>query len=120
MAHVLLVVAIANRLPSVDLHILACKPDRQRIGAGSALVKFGTDLADASNLPCRLEASPVGYPVYKRLGFKDVDFLDLNVTERWGVKRSGEYWGENNAVELAGPVPEGAQRTVIMRRPPKA
>ncbi|KAK4462967.1 hypothetical protein QBC42DRAFT_73093 [Cladorrhinum samala] len=107
--------------PAAYLHILACRPDRQRIGAGSALVKFGIDLADSLNLPCRLEASPVGYSVYKRLGFKDVDVQDLNVTERWGVKRGAdEYWGHNNALELAGPVPEGAQRTVIMRRPPKA
>ncbi|KAK3989994.1 hypothetical protein QBC44DRAFT_265984 [Cladorrhinum sp. PSN332] len=102
------------------LGILACDPKRQRLGAGSALVKFGADIADRLNLPCRLEASPVGYPVYKRLGYEDLDVLDTKVTETWGVKRDGRYWGANNALDIAGPVPEGVHRTVIMRRPPKA
>ncbi|KAK4167214.1 hypothetical protein QBC43DRAFT_331961 [Cladorrhinum sp. PSN259] len=102
------------------LGILACHPERQRLGAGSALVKFGADIADSLGLPCRLEASPAGYPVYKRLGYEDVDVFDLKVTETWGVKPEGRYWGKNNAVEIAGPAPEGVHRTVIMRRPPKA
>ncbi|KAK0741603.1 hypothetical protein B0T21DRAFT_116765 [Apiosordaria backusii] len=102
------------------LGILACSPDRQRLGAGSALVKWGTELADSLGLPTRLEASPVGYALYRRFGFEDVDVLDMNLKERWGkTKAEGRYWGENNAVALAGPVPEGVNRSVIMRRPAK-
>ncbi|CAP60181.1 uncharacterized protein PODANS_1_4960 [Podospora anserina S mat+] len=102
------------------LGILACSPDRQRLGAGSALVKWGTDLADSLRLPTRLESSPVGYAVYRKFGFEDVDVLDMKVKETWGVtKEEGRYWGENNAVALAGPVPEGVMRSVIMRRPVK-
>ncbi|KAK4231121.1 hypothetical protein QBC38DRAFT_258894 [Podospora fimiseda] len=101
------------------LGILGCDPKRQRLGAGSALVKFGADIADSLNLPCRLEASPMGYSVYKRLGYEALDALDMKVTETWGVKPEGRYWGANNAVDVCGPVPEGVHRTVIMRRPPK-
>lgn len=103
-----------------DLGILACKPDRQRLGAGSALVRLGTELADELNLPCRLEASPVGYGLYRKFGFEDVDVLDTKVTETWGVTNTdGSNWGANNALDLAGPAAEGVVRTVIMRRPPK-
>ncbi|KAK4200242.1 hypothetical protein QBC40DRAFT_73288 [Triangularia verruculosa] len=102
------------------LGILVCSPDRQRLGAGSALLKWGVDLADSLGLPTRLESSPVGYSLYRKFGFEDVDVLDLNVGERWGVtKAEGRHWGENNAVALAGPVPEGVHRSVIMRRPAK-
>ncbi|KAK4193216.1 hypothetical protein QBC35DRAFT_99517 [Podospora australis] len=103
------------------LGILACRPDRQRLGAGSALLKFGADFADILELPSWLESSPVGYRVYKKFGYEDIDVVDLKVTERWGkTKSAGRYWGENNAVEIAGPVPEGVMRSVIMRRPAKA
>lgn len=83
-------------------------------------MKWGTDLADSLRLPTRLESSPVGYAVYRKFGFEDVDVLDMKVKETWGVtKEEGRYWGENNAVALAGPVPEGVMRSVIMRRPVK-
>ncbi|AEO70580.1 uncharacterized protein THITE_72721 [Thermothielavioides terrestris NRRL 8126] len=102
------------------LKILACSPTRQRLGAGSALVQWGVNLADSLGLPCRLEASPVGYALYRKFGFEDVDVHDLNVAEIWGVSNvNGSNWGANNAVALAGPPPEGVMRTVIMRRPPK-
>ncbi|SPQ18401.1 b69f7669-16fd-4477-8f2e-bb0d450bfff0 [Thermothielavioides terrestris] len=102
------------------LKILACSPTRQRLGAGSALVQWGVNLADSLGLPCRLEASPVGYALYRKFGFEDVDVHDLNITQIWGVSNvNGSNWGANNAVALAGPAPEGVMRTVIMRRPAK-
>lgn len=104
----------------LDLSILACNPTRQRLGVGAALVKWGTDLADNLGLPCRLEASPVGYNLYRKFGFEDVDVLDVKITETWGVSNTdGSNWGANNAVALAGQLADGVQRTVIMRRPPK-
>ncbi|GAB1310616.1 Puromycin N-acetyltransferase [Madurella fahalii] len=106
--------------PALYLSILACKPGRRRLGAGSALVRWGVELADELGLPCRLEASPVGYSLYKKFGYEDVDVLDTRITETWGVANTnGSNWGTNNAVALAGPAPEGVMRTVIMRRPPK-
>jgi hypothetical protein len=90
------------------------------LGAGSALLKWGVDLADSLGLPSRLEASPTGYGVYKKFGYEDLDVVDLNVTETWGVEnRDGSNWGANNAVSLAGTAPDGVMRTVIMRRPAK-
>jgi hypothetical protein len=83
-------------------------------------MQWGVNLADSLGLPCRLEASPVGYGLYRKFGYEDVDVLDLNVTEIWGVANTdGSNWGATNAVTLAGPAPDGVLRSVIMRRPPR-
>lgn len=55
------------------LALLVTRPDFQGKGAGSALVKHGLAVADELDLPAWLEASPMGYPVYKKLGFEDVE-----------------------------------------------
>jgi GNAT superfamily N-acetyltransferase len=106
---------------ALDLGIIGCSPNRQRSGAGSALLEWGVNLADSLGLPCRLEASPVGYGLYRKFGFEDVGVLDVKITENWGATNTnGSNWGANNAILLAGPLADGAQRTVIMRRPCKA
>ncbi|KAK1757817.1 hypothetical protein QBC47DRAFT_165683 [Echria macrotheca] len=104
--------------PHLYLKGLACAPTRQRLGAGSALVRWGNDLADSLGLVSYIEASPHGYSVYKKQGFEDVLALDFKVTETWGaIKEEGRNWGENNAVEIGGPLAPGCLRTVVMRRP---
>lgn len=103
-----------------DLGILACATTRQRLGAGSALLKWGTKLADREGKTHWLEASPHGYALYKRFGFEEVEAQDLKVTELWGpVRGKYENWGGKSAVELAGDLPEGVFRTVVMRRLPQ-
>jgi GNAT superfamily N-acetyltransferase len=105
---------------SIVFGILATHPARQGLGAGSALMKWGVELADSLGLPSRLEASPAGYRLYKKFGFEDFDVLDLPVTEKWGVVNSnGANWGQDAAVDLAGRAPDGVHRCVLMRRPPK-
>ncbi|KAH8896815.1 hypothetical protein GQ53DRAFT_743373 [Thozetella sp. PMI_491] len=99
------------------LNILATEPKHWGLGAGSALVRWGLQLADQLGLPVFLEASPQGYPVYRRLGFEDIDVLDLNLRELWNVEYDGTDWGANSAVELAGPLAEGTHRSAIMKRP---
>lgn len=105
--------------PKTDLHILAADPARQRLGAGSALLAWGAALADREGRPSWLEASPQGYPLYRRFGYEDVDVQDVAVTERWGPTRAGgEDWGQGSAVALAGALREGCFRSVVMRRSP--
>jgi len=60
------------------LSVLVTYPDRQKRGAGSALVKWGCDLADKENLPAYLEATPAGYAVYKKNGFEDIDAITFD------------------------------------------
>ncbi|KAL1864277.1 hypothetical protein VTK73DRAFT_6008 [Phialemonium thermophilum] len=106
--------------PGVLLDILASSPARGRMGAGSALLRWGLDFADQKGLDSWLESSPTGYPLYRRFGFEDVDVQDLPVTELWGVTRkSDEDWGSSTGLDVAGPLPEGAFRTVLMKRAAK-
>ncbi|KAK4451414.1 puromycin N-acetyltransferase [Podospora aff. communis PSN243] len=110
---------IAQGDPMLYLGVLVCLPHRQRLGAGSALLRWGTDLADSLGLISWLEASPYGYHLYKRHGYEDVAVIDFKVTETWGAKKAeGWNWGEKCALELGGPLPEGEMRTVIMKRVP--
>ncbi|CAN8106537.1 unnamed protein product [Discula destructiva] len=106
--------------PILYLSLAACSPKHQRLGAGTALLTWGNELADREGKVQWLEASPAGYPLYKRMGFEDVDGQDLGVTELWGaVKGQHDNWGSNSAVELLGELPEGCFRSVLMRRFPR-
>ncbi|KAK7744445.1 hypothetical protein SLS53_003329 [Cytospora paraplurivora] len=106
--------------PALHLEFLASHPEHQRTGAGSALLKWGAELADKEGKSAWLESTPVGYNLYKRFGFEDVDVQDLPVTELWGlVQQQGEDWGADTAVALAGELPKGHFRTVVMRRLPQ-
>ncbi|KAI3399569.1 hypothetical protein diail_6208 [Diaporthe ilicicola] len=106
--------------PCLHLGILAATPTRSRLGAGTALLQWGCDLADREHKTAWLEASPAGYSLYRRFGFEDVEVQDLKVTEKWGrVRSESEDWGAGSAVALAGELPEGSFRSAMMRRVPK-
>ncbi|KAL9614716.1 MAG: hypothetical protein Q9204_008817, partial [Flavoplaca sp. TL-2023a] len=52
------------------LTFLSVLPAHQRRGAGSQLVKWGTDLADSMGIDTVLEATKAGIPVYEKHGFE--------------------------------------------------
>lgn len=63
----------------------------------------------------------MGYPLYRRFGYEDVEVQDIEITRRWNaVQLEGEDWGLNSAVALAGKLPEGLYRSVLMKRTPNA
>jgi GNAT superfamily N-acetyltransferase len=70
------------------LKVLLCHPDYRRRGIGSKLLIRGILRAAYDNLYTTLFSSPMGYPLYQKLGFKEVgkfrvqakgedDFLDM-------------------------------------------
>lgn len=61
----------------IDLGTLVCHPDYRGLGAASALLQWGVQLADEERVPAFLEASPPGYPLYKSFGFEDMYAQDL-------------------------------------------
>ncbi|PGH16627.1 hypothetical protein AJ80_05129 [Polytolypa hystricis UAMH7299] len=75
------------------LTILVVAPDFQGQGIGSALIKYGLDIADKENMPAWLEASEAGYPVYKKFGYKDVQVVKFD---------AGKYTGEGEEVTSVG------------------
>lgn len=63
-------------------------PAYQRKGLGAMLLNHGISLANAEGRKVHLEATPEGYPLYKKLGFKDVEVLTFDLS-RWGGKEPG-------------------------------
>ncbi|KAK4547413.1 hypothetical protein LTR36_001069 [Oleoguttula mirabilis] len=61
------------------LSILVTRPDHQRRGAGSMLVKWGCDKADEQNVMCALTASVAGLATYTKQGFVVVKEADLDL-----------------------------------------
>ncbi|OCK76718.1 hypothetical protein K432DRAFT_305732, partial [Lepidopterella palustris CBS 459.81] len=57
--------------------------DHQRKGAGTMLMQWGMERAAEMGLPAYLEASHEGYPLYKKLGFRDIAELVVKA-EVWG------------------------------------
>ncbi len=58
-------------------------PAYQRRGAGAKLLEWGLERADQLGLPAYLESSKVGYRLYKRHGFEDVDEIVTDLG-KWG------------------------------------
>jgi predicted N-acetyltransferase YhbS len=68
------------------------------MGIGKRLLQEGLDTTDEKGLPAILGASIKGYGLYKKVGFEDVDFVEINL---------GDYGGD------------GISRYVAMIRPAK-
>ena len=59
---------------------LYTEPSFQRQGMGTALVKYGNQLADQKSLPIFVHAMPFGHPIYAKQGFETVQRLDVDLT----------------------------------------
>lgn len=56
----------------VFLKILLCHPSFQRRGAGRALTEWGIDEARRRGLNTTVFASPMGFELYRKLGFREI------------------------------------------------
>ncbi|KAB5580223.1 hypothetical protein GE09DRAFT_1081387 [Coniochaeta sp. 2T2.1] len=61
------------------LKILLCHPTYRRKGAGTALVKWGTAVAHIHGVETALFSSPMGVPLYHKLGFQEVGRFEVRV-----------------------------------------
>lgn len=61
----------------LDLALLFSDPDYQGKGLGSALVRWGMAQAEKDGVPVYTEASSVGKSLYAKLGFEEVEEIDL-------------------------------------------
>ncbi|KAK8222754.1 acyl-CoA N-acyltransferase [Phyllosticta capitalensis] len=62
-----------GKTPHHILHLLVTHPDHQGRGAGKLLLQWGLERADAAGLPVYIEATPAGFPVYRKLGFEPLE-----------------------------------------------
>lgn len=87
--------------PGTRAMYIACisvRPDQHGRGVGSALVRRGTERADAEGVFCWVHASEDGARVFRRCGFEVDDTLEVDL-DHWagqmGIKAPGgeEKWG---------------------------
>ena len=69
---------LANPLPKVA-HLLATDPSYQRKGLASRLLSHVLAIADQEKRKCYIEATKAGFPVYYKLGFREVDVLEIDM-----------------------------------------
>lgn len=79
-----------------DMHIvldmMSTHPDHQRRGAGSMLVKWGTEIADSLGVESFIDGTAAGKPLYERFGFKADDWIVVPVPEKWKDKPEIRYF----------------------------
>lgn len=75
----------------IDLEYLCTDPAYQGNGAGSLLLKWGTDVAAEKSLPCFLLSTDSGHGLYRRRGFRDSEALELDGST-FGVPQVGRMW----------------------------
>lgn len=64
--------------------MVATDPAYQGKGAGSLMMKWGLDQADAQGVEAYLEASPEGVPLYEKLGFREAARTDTFIDNERG------------------------------------
>ncbi|KAF2470485.1 uncharacterized protein BDR25DRAFT_225746 [Lindgomyces ingoldianus] len=70
------------------LELLAVHPDYQRLGAGTALVKWGTKAADAQGLKAVVEGTPVARRLYELCGIHaEIEEMRFDVGEEFIGRR---------------------------------
>ncbi|KAG9196647.1 hypothetical protein G6011_01768 [Alternaria panax] len=84
--------------PFYFLHILVTHPDHHRRGAGSMLLEWGTKQADRARLPAFLESSPMGRPLYEKMGFQTKEVVT------WDLARYGLEGTDFSTVMLREPI----------------
>ncbi|KAI1076554.1 hypothetical protein F5B20DRAFT_320491 [Whalleya microplaca] len=66
------------------LELLAVHPDYQRLGAGTALVKWGTNAADEQGLKAIVEGTPVARRLYEQCGLRaEIEEMRFDVGEEF-------------------------------------
>lgn len=61
------------------LKILLCHPNYRRRGAGTSLVKWGMSVAQFQGFNTALLSSPMGVPLYHKLGFQEIGRFEVKV-----------------------------------------
>ena len=65
--------------------VLCVNPEYQRMGVGGKLLEWGLAEADREGVECWIDASPFGLGLYKKHGWKEVGYLDADLT-KWGLE----------------------------------
>ncbi|KAF7139681.1 hypothetical protein CNMCM5793_007332 [Aspergillus hiratsukae] len=68
------------REDDIVLEFLVTHPEHQGKGVGKALLDWGVRIADEKKARMYLEATPEGYPLYRKYGWRDVEDLVMDLS----------------------------------------
>ncbi|KAI3325230.1 hypothetical protein HD806DRAFT_533821 [Xylariaceae sp. AK1471] len=63
----------------LNLLILATHPEYRRLGAAARLVAWGQEEAKAEGIPVTVFSSPMGFPLYTKMGFTQIGSVHVQV-----------------------------------------
>ncbi len=73
--------------------MMSTHPSHQGRGAGSMLVKWGTDIADSMGVRCYIEGTVLAKPLYEKHGFVACeDWIVIPVPEKWKGRPEIRYF----------------------------
>jgi GNAT superfamily N-acetyltransferase len=68
----------------LDVQLLATAPAYQRRGLGNRLLKHVLQMADKEGKMAYIEATDAGFPIYLKLGWKQIDVVELDLSKYGG------------------------------------
>lgn len=60
------------------LATMGVDPKAQRMGIGRKLLQWGIDRSEEESIPACLEASQAGLPLYQKMGFRQIAWMDFD------------------------------------------
>ena len=67
-----------------NMLLISCSPAYQKRGLASRLLKHVFRFADEQGKPAYIEATADGFPLYQKLGFKEVDIVEVDLSRYGG------------------------------------
>ncbi|MCJ1289374.1 hypothetical protein MMC34_000906 [Xylographa carneopallida] len=74
------------------LNLLCVDPEYQRSGAGTALMRWGTKIADERGVEAILEATPAGRHLYEQNGFEVVEQMKWEISEKFAGRSTPQLY----------------------------
>ena len=65
--------------PHYLIALLGTHPKHERRGAATQLIKWGCERADVEDLPCYVDSSITGHALYRKLGFRAVGAMEVDL-----------------------------------------
>lgn len=74
----------------LDVHVIGVEPKHQGRQAGAAVIEWGTDLCERTNLPLYFESSPSTVALYEKWGYRRLNEKIVHSADVLGTEKDIE------------------------------